>query len=257
MGTALHDSIEQSWRSNYKESLAALGYPQAVIDRIRINPTTALAGSLDVFMELREEKQVGNWRVVGKYDLILDGVLKDYKSTKTYTYINGNKRPAFKNQLSLYKWLNPKKATADHGDIVYLFKNWEQFETGKQNYPQSPIMEETIPLLSVSESDQYVRKKISDMEKYWDSPEIELPQCTPDELGQGAPSFKYYPNPANTTRASKVFTNPNEASLHQAKQGKGIVLTVFGTPYECTYCQGKSKCSQYASMVQSGLIKTA
>ena len=39
LGHSLHDSIEKSWVKGYRRSLALLGYPEAVIDRVRINPT--------------------------------------------------------------------------------------------------------------------------------------------------------------------------------------------------------------------------
>ena len=47
MGHALHDSIERAWtEGNWKKAMAQLHYPQTIIDKVRINPTTDEPGTI-------------------------------------------------------------------------------------------------------------------------------------------------------------------------------------------------------------------
>ena len=59
--------------------------------------------------------------VSGKYDLVLDGQLSDYKSTSVWTYIYGSKVEDYIKQGSIYKWLSPDKITSDYININYIF----------------------------------------------------------------------------------------------------------------------------------------
>ena len=103
LGTAIHDAIESAWVNNYKNSLAALGYPQKVIDRVQINPEPSelTNGSLPVYLEKRSEKQIGKWIVSGKFDMIFNGMVQDVKSTGTFTFTNKSNDLKYILQLSL------------------------------------------------------------------------------------------------------------------------------------------------------------
>lgn len=258
-GTAIHDSIEYVWRNHYAETMLSLGYPQRVIDKVEINPEIPTAGSLPIYLEQRNEKKIGNWVVVGKFDKVMEGMVEDYKSTGVYTYIKGSKVKSETKQLSMYRMLNPDKITQDQGLVHYIFGDWKKFESFKKGYPPNAIMTVPRTLMSIADTEKMVRDKLNAVDKHQNTPEAELPLCTPEELGQGDPSYKYYSNPATAAaggQATKVFTTSiNEAELHRAKQGKGVVKTVYGDPFECRYCAARDVCSQYASMLRSGVAK--
>ena len=90
MGTAIHDGCEKAWsnRNNIAQALEILGASENAIDRLVINPqSTVDEDQIPIYVEQRTEKEIDEYIITGKYDLILYGILNDYKSTSTYNYI--------------------------------------------------------------------------------------------------------------------------------------------------------------------------
>lgn len=74
MGSAIHDACEDAWTD-----------PQNIMDAcevLGVNPT-----KLNISAEVRHEKAIGNYIISGKYDLVLNGHLSDYKSTSCYKVV--------------------------------------------------------------------------------------------------------------------------------------------------------------------------
>ncbi|WP_244832388.1 hypothetical protein [Caballeronia sp. TF1N1] len=252
LGKAIHDSIEKAWTKGYAESLKLLGYTDAVIDRIRINPETVKDGDIPIYLEQRAKKQVvvngRMYTVGGKFDMVAEGIVQDYKSTSVWTWIYGGKDDDYRLQGSLYRWLNPEKITEDFIRINFLFTDWSSADS-KTNpkYPPQRVAYKDVPLLSLEETDAWVTWKLSLIQKYWNTPEKDLPECTEDELWRSAPKFKYYSDPTKTSGKS----TKNFDALHEANQfwkvdkgGKGIVITVPGEVKRCSYCESFNVCTQ-------------
>ena len=133
MGTAIHDGIEKAWKSNYRPAMEALGLPQRVIDRIRINPTQGdvdLAAAqgieiIPIYMEQRLKRKIGKWTVTGKYDFVGEGKVQDFKSTGTFTYKKQTNADKYIQQGSIYRWLDSKLITQDTMEIHYIFTDWK------------------------------------------------------------------------------------------------------------------------------------
>ena len=118
MGHAIHDGCERAWsnRNNVLEALKLLGAADSVVDNIRVNPEAPEEledHHLPVYVEQRAEKQVMNMVISGKYDLVLNGIVNDYKSTSVWTYIYDSNKDNYIKQGSIYKWLSPDKITSD------------------------------------------------------------------------------------------------------------------------------------------------
>ena len=245
MGSAFHDSIERAWENGYKEGLDALGYSQKQIDRVRINPTEPEAGTIPVHLELRGERKIGDWTVSGKFDMSIEGELYDTKSTSVYAYILGSKDQDYIKQGSIYRWIHPDILTGDHIHIQHIFTDYSKaMARQRSDYPPSKLMNYTLPLMSLDETEEFVGNKIKEIEHYFDKPEEELPFCTDKELWRSEASFKYYANPEKMGKATKVFDTLAEANAHLAEKGKGVVLTFPGQVRACAYCPGFVKCTQ-------------
>lgn len=250
MGNALHDSIEKAWLNNYKKSLTLLGYSEDVINRIQINPIPEelKADSIPIYLEQRATKKVGKWTVGGKFDMVADGVVHDNKSTSTYAWTQGNKDEDYRLQGSIYRWLNPDKISEDFIRVNFIFTDWQKFKA-KQNpdYPQSRTQCKEIQLMSIEETQKWVEAKLAQIEKYLEAPDHLIPECTKEELWMADTEYKYYADPAKTTRATKVF-GTDQAAANQywkvEKGGKGIVIPILGEPKRCGYCDAVGHCSQ-------------
>ena len=249
LGHSIHDGIEQTWKYAYKKSLAKLGYPQSIIDRIRINPTPEelTEDALPVWVEQRGERTIKGYLISGKFDLVLGGVLQDFKSTSVYSWIMGNKDEDYKMQGSIYKWLHPKKITEDHMNIQFIFTDWSQAQARQQpdTYPQQRVKEHRVELLSIEETDNWIIQKLRNIEKAKLLDEADITHCTDKELWRSDPVFKYYGNPEKLEgRSTRNFKTLDEANALCAKKGKGIVITVPGKVKACLYCAAFDACTQ-------------
>jgi hypothetical protein len=263
MGTALHDGIERAWKTNYQNAMRLLGYPKGVIDKVRINPTKEemFDGIIPIYMEQRAFKKVGKYTIGGKYDFIGDGRLEDFKSTSVYTYIHQTNNEKYSWQGSIYRWLNPDLVTRDRMAIQFIFTDWSGAKARQDPaYPPTRTLEQLFDLKSIPETDAFVRRKLNQLDQYWDAPEDQIPECTSEDLWRSEPVFKYYKNPEKLSRSTKNFDNKQDAYIRLAEDGgKGVVIEKPGEVTACKYCSAFSVCTQKDRLIAAGdlLITTS
>jgi hypothetical protein len=258
LGTSIHDSIEKAWKKGKNRALKLLGYPDDVIERVWINPTPedlrARNDIIPVYLEQRafKEIEVGGvtYTVGGKFDMVSDGIVNDYKSTSVWAWIKGAKDEDYCIQGSIYRWLNPEKITEDYIRVNFIFTDWSKAMLGSvPNYPAKRVEHKDIKLWSIAETDRWIRSKLELVQHFIDTPEDELPECSDQELWRSDPKFKYFADPAKAkvpgARSSKNFDDLAEARAHMAtKGGVGTIVTVVGEPKACAYCAGYEACTQ-------------
>lgn len=261
MGTAIHDSIERVWSDpeRVKKSLTKLGYDADHIDRVRINPPEYSMDTFDVMVENRIYKEYEGVTISGKYDLILNGQLNDHKSTMTFMYMNQKNAPKFILQGSLYRWIRPDQITQSTIQINYFFTDWSKIEAmSKPAYPQMRTVSKHYDLLSYEKTEAYVKNKLDLLQLHADTPEVDLPYCSDEDLWREEDSFKYYADETKMhvkgSRSSKNFTTIAEAHKYRAEKGKGAVKVVKGRVKACNYCSAQNNCSQRNALVASGSL---
>ena len=268
MGTAVHDSIERAWLNNYEKAMKNLGYPDHIIEKVKINPDpkTVKQDDFPIYIEKREYKQIRGFTISGKFDFLSEGRLEDFKNTSTYAWNLSQKTDTFRLQASIYRWLNPEIVTAPEVSIQYIFSDFQPMKTKTdKNYPDSQIKTKNISLLSVQDTEQYIANKLDQVSHYWDSPESEIPFCSDDDLWRKDPHWKYYKNPEKTTRSTKNFTIENYGSAASAQNAAyqrlaedkhiGKVVEVPGEVVACKYCEAFPICSQKDQLIADGSLK--
>lgn len=261
IGRAIHNAIEDILLdpSKREKALKALGTPKRIRDRIVVNPESEVSeDALVIYVEQRNQREIDGYIISGKYDLICDGQVQDNKSTGTFTYTNKTKDEDYVLQGSIYRWINPDRIFDDFMAINYLFTDWKKFEQIQRpdTYPPVDAYTQRFALLTLQETELYVRSRIREIDAYKDKPESELPLCTTKDLWMSEPAYKYYADPAKTSgRSTKNFTSPAEAAAYKSKQGKGIVIEVKGEAKACAYCAGFALCSQKDKLIAEGLLK--
>jgi len=247
LGHAIHASVEDAWR-NYHQAMKDLGYPQRVIDAIRINPETVEDGEIPVYLEQRYFKEIDGVIVSGQLDQLIDGQLNDTKTTSVYAYINGSKVEDYRLQMSIYRWLAPERVTSDIAMIQHMFTDWQRSMARQNpNYPQSRLVEFPVELMSLSETELWIKNKLAEIRANVNLPEPDIIRCTDKELWRSEPKYKYYADVEKAKaggRSTKNFDNPQDAATHQAKAGKGVVITVPGQVKACGYCPAFPICTQ-------------
>lgn len=262
LGSAIHDGIERAWKTNHAGALAALGYPTKVIDRVFVNPSPAFIAEcaengrdiIPIYLEQRLKRKLGKWTVSGKFDFVGDGRVQDFKTASVWSYMNQVNADKQTQQGSIYRWLDPKLITSDEMDIHHIFMDWKAgMVKTDPKYPNQRFKKQTFPLLSVAETESFIRRKLAQIEQYWDAPEEEIPQCSSEDLWRSDPVFKYYKNPASTGRSTKNFDTMQEATLRRIEDGSvGIVKEVLGSVTACKYCAAFAICSQKDQLIACG-----
>lgn len=259
MGTALHSAIEKSWESGQLyEILESLGYSKEIIDKIEINPKPENIGpnTIPIYMENRAHKSIGGYTISGKYDFVMNGVLEDFKSTGTYNYISGSNTEKYRQQGSIYRWLNPQIITEDYMKIQYLFTDWSSVKAIQdKNYPTSRLVEQKIELMSYAETEAFILKIINRIKQYESADQGQIPACTDEELWRKPAVFKYYKDATKLTRSTKNFDNKGDAIQRLISDGnKGIVKDFPGQVVRCRYCDVRGICEQAQGYINEGLL---
>lgn len=253
LGNAIHNGIELAWKSGYARNLIKLGYPQSVVDKVVINPDDEAYADPDlipIHIERRGFRKINGYTLGGKFDLVADGILEDNKSTSTYTWVKGTRDDEHRLQGSIYRWIDQarpvKYITEDWMRVNYIFTDWNKaFARNQENYPQSRVQAKMLGLLSLVETEQFITSKLALISKYKDTPEKLIPECSDEELWKSETVYKYYSDASKTDgRATKNFDNLREANEFKASKGKGVVITIEGTPKRCEYCSVFELCSQ-------------
>lgn len=255
MGTAIHDSIEKAWALSGQRAMKALGYPEQVYSNVIVNPTPEQVAEnpdiVPIWMEQRAFRTIEvngvPYKIGGKFDQVIDGRLFDAKSTSVYAYLLGRKDEDYAWQGGIYRWLNPELITDEHIYIQFIFTDWQKARArGDADYPQAKALEYPVEMPSIDDTESFIIEKLSQLQKYWDAPDENIPYCTDKELWRGETVYKYYSDPNKTTgRSTKNFDDKAEAHSFQAtKGGKGIVIAIPGEVRACEFCPAFNACKQ-------------
>lgn len=257
VGQALHSAVEKVWENSYQKCMAALGYDDDDINRILINPANSelYDGCIPVYMENRTTREFNGFTVSGKYDFVAEGRVEDFKTTGVYTYIHNTKEEDYRIQGSIYRWLDPVRITEDTVRINFIFTDYNNRDAKTQkNYPKNRVTSRVYQLMTLEETEAYIKDRLDKLVGYWNVDEFDIPFCTDKELWRSAPVHRYYANPQKTARATRRFDDLEEAIAHQSKQGKGAVITTPGVVKACHYCDGYSMCTQKDELIAEGSL---
>lgn len=254
VGHAVHKAAEISWIDNREKAFDNLNIPQTVRDRIRVNPSSeGCIDNIDIYIEKRTVGEIMGYKISGMFDFCIDGVVEDIKTTKTYNWIHGGNDEKYMQQESIYRWLNPDIITDDHCNIHFMFTDWKAHLTiGDKEYPPANIMTRQLELMSIPETEQFIKNKLDNIIPYLDKDQADLPLCTQEDLWQNDPTYKWYKGGVKTARSTKNFTTYQEASTHAG--GVGIIITHPAKAKRCYYCDARLSCTQAAQLADDGLL---
>ena len=247
MGTALHDSVENAWKQKDKviKILDSLGYinSEAIYD--------------EVILECRSEKEIDGYIISGQFDIAFNGIVCDIKSTSVWSYIFGSKEEDYKLQMSIYRWLNQDIITNDTAFVEYIFTDWSGTKALQdKQYPQKRIITKEIKLLSLEDTEKYIKDKLALISKYEALEDKDLILCSDEELWREKDKWKYYKSGDTTKRATKVFATEEEAVNRMRVDGMtGKVVQYKGGVKRCNYCNYTNLCEQYMQLQIEGAIQ--
>lgn len=268
MGTALHDSIEKAWTTDettIKAILAQFGLSEEALETIKINPdpSTVTESMIPIYIEQRNEKDVtlsdgSVWTISGAYDAVMNGRVFDYKSTSVWTHIYGSNDDKYAKQGSIYRWQVPEIITEDVLQVEHIFTDWSGVKALQdKKYPQSRILSKVLPLMSIRDTEIFVKDKLEEINRFMKLDEEKLPLCTDEELWREKDTYKYYKDPSKVTgRSTANFESYAEANERLLKdKSVGTIIKYPGGVKACRYCAVQNVCSQYKTLKLSNQIK--
>ena len=257
LGTAFHDACESAWKNPeaLKIALTAIG-KEDWQNRIKVNSSVLSKEDIPIYIEQRHEKQLGEYTITGKYDVVVNGRLSDYKSTSVYSVIFGSNDQKYVLQGSIYRWLSPDIITDDHMDIEFIFTDWSKAKALQQkDYPQNRVMTKAYPLMSLEATEQWLTAKLKEIHTYRSAEQETLPECTDEELWATPTVYKYYKNPSKLDRSTKNFDTLDAANARLTSEGSvGIVNEVKVQVKACTYCNALNVCNQAKQLIMQGRL---
>ena len=253
-GTSIHNGLEAAWLSpNLEQYLVDLGYPAGWATSVRVNPENPSEEHYNVFLEMRSEREIAGHIISGKFDMVINGMVCDLKTTGTFSWTKDPKDYIM--QLSIYRWLNPDIITEDVGEICFYFRDWKaHMVNGKKPYPPAAMCSKQFQLLEPAEVESYLMKKLSQVSNMAHLTQSDLPQCTQEELWQNPPKYAYMASPTSK-KAGKLSENFMEVQNYLLQKGTGRIETRFDEPTACLYCPVFHICEHAASFVACGALK--
>jgi hypothetical protein len=266
MGTAIHKSAEDVWtdKKDREECFKNLGMPY-LINKVVVNPEKPDTDKVNIYVEQRKEVDLGDFIVSGQFDFVVDGELHDIKSTRTYSYVKGDKASEYIMQGSIYRWLNPTIIKDNWIVINYIFVDWSPLaamgERNKpiheQTYPSSRALAKRYPLHSLEETERFIKTKLDELKTYQHLNQEDLPECGPKDLWAEEPRWAVYRNPHNRNKATRVLNTAAEAHSYNIEKcnGTGAVVERPGSVKRCGYCPAVEVCTQAEGLRRRGLLK--
>lgn len=226
--------------------LLAVRYGTAIHDSLE---KVGVYGEGD-FREKRFYAEKMGFTISGKPDALIDGVIRDNKSTSVWKIVHGEFDDYVK-QLSIYRWLlhqNGIEATG-HAFIDFFFTDWKKSDAAKGGgYPPLRYQEQQIELWTVEQTDSYLEERLSEFAFALGS----LPECTPEELWQDPAKYAVY-RKAGQARAFRLLETAEEAQKLADEIG-GVVEYRPAKAKRCCYCTAAPFCEQYTKLKADGLI---
>ena len=152
-------------------------------------------GNLSEHQEERINIEFEGYNISGKFDILHDGYLKDFKTTSAFTLCYGDRTKEWAKQLSIYRWLYYKKHGKElplKGYVIAILRDWAARDVGRvNNYPDSPIKEIELELMTIAEVTNMITAMITNLKTCNDLPDNSLPICTEEENWKGKKCEKY------------------------------------------------------------------
>lgn len=146
---------------------------------------------------------------------IKERLIEDWKFTSVYTWIyrnrNGNGRlQDYTKQLNMYRFLAEKAGISiDKLKINMIFRDWSKSKAKyEKDYPNH-VETLDIDVWGLDATEAFIEERVAEFELYKDTPDDELPICTPEERWQSQTTWAV--RKLKNKTASKVLFSYSKA----------------------------------------------
>jgi hypothetical protein len=201
---------------------------------------------MDLLVERKLWDKVLGRRIVGKFDVYLNGALYDFKSTSAWKWVY-RQWQEYEDQLNVYAWLlGLSGVQVNVLNVIFWFTDWDK-NNKKSDYPQNRIEQATMKnLWPKAKQQKFVErlvKKHIDAENLADD---DLPECTLEEQWEQelkfavmVPGGKKASRLLDTEKAALAYIVEKELSDATIERRGGILTRCEN------YCKANIYCSQW------------
>jgi hypothetical protein len=277
-GSAVHTMLEEAWLNpnSRNKALNKLGLNDY---KVLVNPKTVpddWDGHL-VYVEIRNERKVGEYILTGMYDIVEDGLLQDLKNTGTFKVEKTTKELPLFNELmlklsdkptyediesirlkcptvfdysmqgSIYTFIDPDDVIKDDFMLVqFIMKDYKNMRYPTEHYPTTNPLAVEVMLFDDYETGTWVEGRLNKLDAVL-ADKTKLPVCSNSELWVEPTVWKVYAKEASKRCMNGgTFDSLREADAFQeSKGGTPVIKEIKGEPKRCGYCSVKSICDQY------------
>lgn len=200
----------------------------------------------------REERfyaDFNGFKISGKFDMIIDNKLHDFKSTSVWKYIYADFED-YIIQMSIYRWLLHQNGVevAPVAQICFLFTDWASSKAKYDpTYPKSRVAVVDITLWDTLTIEAWIGDRLVAMHNININ---NLPDCTDKELWKDPDKFAV--KKIGAKKATKLYNSEKEAES-ALKEGQEIEHRPSKAK-RCGYCAARIFCQQAKEMEKNGQL---
>lgn len=186
--------------------------------------------------------------IVDLYDIDKAEVV-DYKTASVWKVIY-NDFEDWRKQGMMYAWLLRKNGLpCDKATFYAILKDHSSTKAKREaDYPKQPVfkVEFAVTDEAMAEIETFIRDKTSELIKYEDVPDEELPLCSLEDRWNDGD--KYAVMKKGRKSALRVLDSEEEAELYRMNNGGDYIELRPGTDKKCEdYCRCATKCEHWLS----------
>jgi len=210
----------------------------------------------DYLKEERLHLPVGDYVLSGQFDEYhIEGMeLNDFKVTSVWKVKMGDFDDWLKQQLMYAYLLMRHSIPTTNGKVTAILRDWRYGEHLRMKHEGYPARQVYVKKFALKEQDihdieGFIEAKFAEIDYYKDTPDNDLPICTPEERWYHGEKYAVMGNKRKS--AFRLLDNYDDAEAWIEENGKGdYIQRRPGTSIKCErYCDAKKFCNYYLTEV--------
>jgi hypothetical protein len=206
--------------------------------------------------EKRYVVTIRGWEISGQVDLFESlhasgGLLSDYKTLGTLSYMIGGKSEEWAQQLNAYAYLFSKHGVeVKQLQIVAILRDWSKRKARRdRDYPQAGVQVISVPLWPLEKTEKWIEDRVQKHQAAESMLEKNLPPCSDAERWMG--ETKWAVMKEGRKSALRVFDTEGEADALVVEKGAGHAKV--SRPGEAIRCQDYCKAAPFCPQLKRDL----
>lgn len=192
------------------------------------------------------EIEVLGKKLSGTFDLYdsHEKKLWDFKTCSVWSVIYQSSLADWTAQANVYAYLLRNHGfTVEKLSVLALMRDWQESKASDQGYPPTQAQEVKLECWTEKACREYIAERIALLESHRDTPDDELPHCTPIERWEKPAVYAVMKDGRKS--AVKLHNNEADATEHATMLGCHVVKRPGEWNRCARYCDAANFCNQW------------